>query len=324
MSVFPDQSQTHILFSHTAYQMAECFAQLGTGLSHEQAWTHEETLARLPQADVLVISGFWDDVFLEHCPRLRYIQSIGAGYDQFPLEQLRERGILLANATGVNADAVSQHAMGLVLGLIRQLHSGRDNQRRRFWRSMISNIPDREDDLVGHTLLIIGLGAIGERLARLAKAFGMTVIGVKRDAATHQGQADEVHTPAELSSLLARADFVALCCPLTADTRRIIDAAALRAMKPSAYLINVARGGCVHEPALLDALSGDWIAGAAIDHFDDEPLPESSPFWSLDNLIITPHTGGETRKYENNVIEILRENLARLWSGNTGLRNQIV
>ncbi len=324
MSALPEQSQTHILFSHTAYQMAQCFEQLDTGISHEQAWTPGATLAGLPQADVLVISGFWEDELLEHCPRLRYIQSIGAGYDQFPLERLRERGIFLSNATGVNADAVSQHAMGLALGLIRQLHSGRDNQSKRFWRSMISNIADREDDLVGHTLLIIGLGAIGERLAGLAKAFGMTVIGIKRDTATHGGQADEVHSPADLPALLERADFVALCCPLTPETHQIIDTAALKAMKPSAYLINVARGGCVHEPALLEALTGNWIAGAAIDHFNDEPLPELSPFWTLDNLIITPHTGGETRKYEDNVIEILRENLARLWSGETTLRNQIV
>jgi phosphoglycerate dehydrogenase-like enzyme len=96
------------------------------------------------------------------------------------------------------------------------------------------------------------------------------------------------------------------------------------AMKQSAYLVNVARGGCVNEPALLSALSHNTIAGAAIDHFNDEPLPVSSPFWALDNLIITPHTGGETRKYEENVIDILWENLARLWDNDPTLINQIV
>jgi len=189
---------------------------------------------------------------------------------------------------------------------------------------MISDLGAREDDLCGHTVLIVGLGAIGNRLAALSKAFGMTVVGVKRNIDDYSGPADEVVSPECFPDQLARADVVVLCCPLTDQTRELMNEGAFSAMKQSAYLVNVARGGCVNEPALLSALSHDKIAGAAIDHFNDEPLPALSPFWTLDNLIITPHTGGETRKYEENVIDILWENLERLWDNQPNLVNQII
>ncbi len=324
MDKFPAKTELRILFSHSAYRMGHCFTLRNTGISHSQAWTPEDTKAQLPTADVLVISGFWNNDYLDHAPRLRYIQSIGAGYDQFPLDTLKARSISLANATGVNADAVSHHAMGLILALCRQLHTGRDNQKQKIWRSMISDISMREDDLCGHTVLIVGLGAIGNRLAALSKAFGMTVIGVKRNIDGYRGPADEVVPPQEFSNQLARADVVVLCCPLTDQTRELMNSQAFHTMKQSAYLVNVARGGCVDESALLSALTQNSISGAAIDHFNDEPLPDSSPFWSFENLIITPHTGGETRKYEENVIDILWENLERLWDNETTLLNQIV
>jgi phosphoglycerate dehydrogenase-like enzyme len=135
---------------------------------------------------------------------------------------------------------------------------------------------------------------------------------------------DEVLPPARLLDLLARSDFVVLTCPLTDETRGLIGARALAAMKPSAYLVNVARGACVDETALLDALRAGRLAGAALDTFVDEPLPADSPFWELDNVIITPHTAGETRKYEENVLDILVANLERLWRGDPRLVNEIV
>ena len=152
----------------------------------------------------------------------------------------------------------------------------------------------------------------------------MRVVATKRRPETAEGPADEVHTPDRLPDLLPQADFVVLTCPFTAQTEGIIDADALSSMKGSAYLINVARGGCVDETALLAALRRGSIAGAGIDHFRDEPLPEDSPFWDFENVIITPHTAGETRMYEENVIDILLENLDRLWRRNEQLRNQIV
>lgn len=321
---FPTPADLNICFAHVAYQMETTFAQRETGLRHFQVWTRQELADRLPEADVLVVSGFWQNSLLENAPKLRFIQSIGAGVDQFDQAALRERGIRLANASGVNRNAVSEHAIASILALARQLHTGRDNQRAHIWRGMISDLSQREDELGGKTLLIVGLGAIGSRLAKLAKAFDMRVIATKRNPSTVTGLVDEVHTPDRLLDLLPQADFVALTCPLTPETTNLIDDAAFDVMKPSAYLINMARGRCVDEPALLTALKDGTIAGAAIDHFWDEPLPADSPFWDVENLLITPHTAGETRMYEENVIDILLENLRRLGEGKEVLRNQVV
>ena len=136
--------------------------------------------------------------------------------------------------------------------------------------------------------------------------------------------ADEVFSPDSLSSLLDRSDFVVLYCALTTDTQNIINKESLNLMKSSSYLINVARGGCVEENDLIHALNNGDIAGAALDHFWDDPLPNNSPFWDMSNVIITPHTAGETRLYEENVIDILLENLDRLCEGQETLVNQIV
>ena len=139
--------------------------------------------ARIGEADVLVVSGLWRNDLLAARPRLRFIQSIGAGTDQFPREELEQRGMRLASARGVNARAVSEHAMALMLALERRLPEARDNQAKRVWRGMIGDLSQREDELGGKTLLIVGLGDIGGRLAQLAKAFDMRVIGIRRDPA---------------------------------------------------------------------------------------------------------------------------------------------
>ncbi len=320
----PDKDRLTICFAHVAYQLHERFSALGTGIGSFAVRDAELLEGRLAEADVLVISGLWRDALLERAPRLRYIQSIGAGTDQFPHEALARRGIRLASARGVNARAVAEHAMALILAMSRRLPEARDNQARRVWRGMIGDLAGREDELGGKTLLIIGLGDIGGRLAGLAKAFDMQVVGLRRDPALGAGAADAVHPMAALGSLLPQADFVALTCPLTPETERLIDAAALGRIKESAYLVNVARGRVVDEAALIEALSARRIAGAALDVTVEEPLPPASPLWGMGHVLITPHTAGETRRYEDNVIEILRDNLDRLWRGETELRNQVV
>jgi phosphoglycerate dehydrogenase-like enzyme len=214
--------------------------------------------------------------------------------------------------------------MSLILALARRLPEARDNQARRHWRGMIGDLGQREDELQGKTLVIVGLGKIGGRLAQLAKAFDMRVIGVRRDPAGGRGAADEVHALSALPGLLPAADFVALTCPLTPETTNLIDATALAAMRPSAYLVNCARGRVVDEPALVTALREGRIAGAGIDVTWEEPLPAESPLWDAPNAFITPHTAGETRRYEDNVLDILMENLTRQWRGEAALQNQVV
>jgi phosphoglycerate dehydrogenase-like enzyme len=322
--MLPPSDKLSICFTHVAYQLHERFSALATGI-HSFAVRDPETLEeRIGEADVLVISGLWRDSLLDRAGKLRFIQSIGAGTDQFPRDELKRRGIRLASARGVNARAVAEHAMALILALSRRLPEARDNQAKRIWRGMIGDLAEREDEIAGKTLLVVGLGDIGGRLAWLAKAFEMHVLGLRRDPAAGSGAADSVHKMDELGALLPEADFVALTCPLTKETENLIDAVAFGRMKPSAHLINVARGRVVDEAALVEALAARRIAGAAIDVTAEEPLPPNSPLWGMANVLITPHTAGETRRYEDNVIEILRDNLRRLWHGEQRLRNEVV
>ena len=324
MNHFTPRETTSIHFAHSAYRLQECFEARDTGISCFQTWSREDTAARMGEASVAVMSAFWRNDFIENTGALKFVQVCAAGYDQFDQAAMSQSAIRLANASGVNVNAVSDHAMALMLALMRQLHYARDHQRKNHWRGMISDLSAREDELAGRTVLIVGMGAIGSRLARLARAFEMNVIGVRRNTAAIADIVDEAHAPDALASLWGRADFVVLTCPLTDETENIVDAAALTAMNDTAHLINVARGGCVDEPALIEALKLGQISGAGIDTTVEEPLSESSPLWGFDNVILTPHTAGETRHYEENVIDILLENLDRLWRGEAELHNQIV
>ena len=321
MTLLPDQPV--ICFAHVAYRLKERFDARGTGLASFMVTSREELLARAPEADVLVVSGLWDDAILAKAPRLRFVQSISAGVDRYGLAAFRQAGVRLASGQGTNSSAVSDHGMALMLAMTRHIPQACANQARRHWRGMIGPIPDREEELEGQTLLVVGLGAIGGRLARLARAFGMRVIGLRRAAAAG-GDADEVRAMGDLHAVLPDADFVVLTCPLTPETEALIDARALSRMKPTARLVNLARGRVVDEPALVAALQGGTIAGAALDCVVEEPLPAASPLWDMPNVLITPHTGGETQRCEDRVLDILIDNVDRLRRGETALYNGIV
>lgn len=322
--MLPPRDQLKICFAHPAYRMADRFAARATGIAHVEVRTPEAFAAALPEADVLSVSMMWKNDLVPQARRLKFIQSISAGIDQYDKEVLRAHGIRLANAAGVNGHAVAEHAMAMILALKRHIHTGRDNQAAKHWRGMISQINEREDELGGKTLLIVGLGRIGSRLAQLAKAFDMRVVGIRRDASRGGEGADSVHGHDKLGELIGSADIVALTCPLTPETTNLIDAEALAAMKPSAHLVNVARGRVVDEPALIAALQEKRLAAAGLDVTQVEPLPAASPLWAMPNVLITPHTAGETQRYEDGVIDLLIENLERLWRGQSTLKNQVV
>jgi D-2-hydroxyacid dehydrogenase (NADP+) len=321
--MLPQQSELTICFAHSAYRLADEFRSRGEEMPHFEVRTLDELRDRIGEADVLVVSGFWRNEFVERAPRLRFIQSVSAGTDQYDRALLSAKGIRLASAQGANERAVAEHAMSLILALTRQLHLARDNQRKGAWRGMIGDPNAREKELGGSTLVVYGLGRIGSRLAALGQAFGMRVIGVKRSPRGASDPIDEVVRPDPFLEVLPRADFLALTCPLTPETEGLIGEAQLAAMKPSAYLVNVARGRVVQEEPLLRALRAGRIAGAGLDTFHEEPLPPDSPFWTFDNVVITPHTAGETQRYEANIVDLLIENLARL-RGETDLKNGIV
>jgi D-2-hydroxyacid dehydrogenase (NADP+) len=292
----PARDKLTICFAHVAYRMGERFALRNTGLDWFEVRSLDDLKARIKDVDVLLCSGLWRNELIPAAPRLAFIQSISAGTDQYSRDALGEAGIRVASAQGVNARAVAEHAIALILAMARRIPEARDNQNAKNWRGMIGDISKREDELDGKTLVIAGMGRIGSRLATLAKAFDMRVIAIRRDPSKGAGAADKVVGEDGLLGMLPQADFVALTCPLTPETENLIDAKALAAMKPSAYLINVARGKVVNEPALVEALNQKRIAGAALDCVWEEPLPATSGLWSVPNLLITPHTAGETRR----------------------------
>jgi phosphoglycerate dehydrogenase-like enzyme len=322
--MFPTRDKLTICFAHAAYQMKARFDARNTGINSFQVRSYDEFVQRVGEADVVSISGMWKNDIIPHASRLKFVQSISSGMDQYSKEMLGAKGIRLASAAGVNARAVAEHALALILAVFRRIPEARDNQHKKVWRGMLGDLTQREDELGGKTLLIVGMGRIGSHLAKLAKAFDMKVIGVRRDPKAGTNGADEIYGMEDVVNLVPQADIVALTCALTPETTGLMSAAAFAAMKPSSVFVNVARGKVADEAALIRTMEGNKIWAAALDVTAEEPLPAASPLWTLPNVFITPHTAGETRAYEDNVIDILIENLDRLWRGETTLRNQVL
>ena len=266
--------------------------------------------AALEDADVVLLSNAgWDDAYLDGLARGTWVQSMSAGNDRVPLDALGERGVTFARGT-VHGSAVAEHALALVLALIRGVHVFRDQQHEREW--------DRElgtelGSLAGRTLTVVGLGAVGEAVAGRALAFEARVEGVTRRPDAYDGALDgeRVHPPETLHRVLERTDALVLACPLTDETRGLIGADALDALPRTAVLVNVARGPVVDERALVEALREGRLAGAALDVFEEEPLPPGSPLWDLEDVVLTPHVAVHSRRYADRVAERFLESYDR-------------
>lgn len=273
-------------------------------------------------ADVLLLSNeSWDDAYLDGLARGDWIQSMSAGNDNVPLEALDERGVTFARGT-VHGSAVAEHALSLALSLLRGLPTFRDRQQEREWdRALGAGL----GSLAGRTLTVVGLGEIGEALVRRALAFEARVVGVTRCPEAYDGRLDPdaVHPPDALLDVLGGTDVLVLACPLTDETRGMVGAAALDALPETAVLVNVARGPVVDEDALAEALRGGEITGAGLDVFEEEPLPEGSPLWDLENALLTPHVAVHSRWYADRVIERFLENYDR-WRRGESPRGTVV
>ncbi len=315
--------QPTILLAHAAYRLADEYRRRHPDARILEATTPEATQAQVGEADVLVASGFWRNAFAVPGGRLRFVQSVSAGTDQYDREAFRAAGLRLASAQGVNERAVSEHALALLLAITRHVPQAVQDMAAGRWRPMIGDPAIRQDELSGRHMLVVGLGRIGNRVARLASAFDMRVTGLRRSPLRDDDVVSAVIPPDRLLAALPDVDVVVLTCPLTAETDGLIGRDAFAAMKPGAILVNVARGRVVDQDALLAALGSGRLAAAALDVTVEEPLPPSSPLWSLPNVLVTPHTAGETRRYEANVVDLLDDNLARLAAGRD-LRNGIV
>lgn len=248
---------------------------------------------------------------------LKWLQNWGAGVDVLPLAKFLERGVLVTNASGVHANPISETVVAFMLGLTRKIDTYVRNQSKRVWHHSGLNM-----EMHGKTVGILGVGAIGEEVARLCKAFGMHVLGVRKSKSPSP-VVDEMYSMGELSDVLSKSDYVVNTLPLTDETRRLIGKPEFQAMKKTAFYINIGRGATTDESAMIEALSTGEIAGAGLDVFEVEPLPEQSPLWDMENVIVTPHTSGSTEFYDDRVIDIFTENLRSYVQGEGLVQNVV-
>ena len=245
---------------------------------------------------------------LKHGGRLRWVQTTTAGIDQAVTPDLLAADhVMITCIKGPPGPLMAEHAVLLMLALARNLPVYLANQQQHIWRR------EGQDwlPLHGQTIAILGVGSSGGNLARVCKTgFGMTILGMSRTRREHP-HIDRSFDASELLQVLPEADFVVLCLPHTAATRRIIDPAALAAMKSTAYLINVSRGALIDEDALIATLRAGGIAGAGLDVTTEDPIPKESPLWELPNTIITPHIATESVKLSDAVVDFWCENVRR-------------
>ena len=245
--------------------------------------------------------------------KLRWIHAPTAAVHQLLFPELVKSDVLLTNAREVHGPVVAEHVIALIFAMAKKIPQAARLQQGRTWgQDAIWNDGPRPREVEGATVGLIGLGSIGRAVARMAAALGMRVIAVREhpEKARPEGVA-AVYAPPQLNDLLSQSDYVVVAAPLTDATRGLINAERLAAMRPDAYLINVGRGPQVDEAALADALRSRRIAGAALDVFEQEPLPPEPPLWELENLLITPHTAGLTEKLWQRHSALFSENLRR-------------
>jgi len=243
--------------------------------------------------------------------KLKWIQVPFAGVNRLlTVGEIIESEVIVTNAAGIMAPAMADQIMGYVIGFSRRLPEQWQLQQRKEWGRL-----DRLFELAGQTLGIIGHGRIGIELAKRARAFGMRVIATKTNPAGDYPELDLVLPSRELPRLLAEADYVVMCVPLTPQTQGMLGRAEFEQMKSTAYFINIARGQVVKEAELIEILREKRIGGAALDVFEQEPLPATSPFWEMENVIVTPHSSGNFEGFITRSVELFCKNLERYFEG---------
>ena len=279
----------------------------------------EEAAVELELADVLVTYG--EDLTEGHLKQyrnLKWIQVLTAGVDKMPLSYLDESSILLTNVKGIHKIPMAEYTFAALLQVARNLNETFQKQQRKTWDPRI-----RVDELHAKTLGIIGVGAIGEEIAKRAQVFGMKVLGVTRSGRENP-YCEMMYKPEQLHQFLPLCDYIVTIVPSTRETYRLIGQNELACMKSTAVFINIARGSVVDEEALATHLKEGKIKGAVLDVFTEEPLSESSPLWELNNCIITPHVSGRSSRYIERALGVFRENLEHYHTGNLAQLKNIV
>ncbi len=256
-------------------------------------------------------------------PNLKWVHFTSTGIDQHPfLPALHERKVRLTTSAGSNGEPVGLTAIGGLLMLARGFPRWIAAQRERRWDPARGK--DVPRDLRGQTVIVVGLGNIGATVARLCKALGMTVIGVRRSPKRDGDPVDEIHTLDKLPELLPRCDWLVLACPYTKETHQLVNAGTLALMPRHAHLINVARGAVADEQALIAALQSKQIAGAYLDVFEKEPLPADSPLWNIPNVIVSPHNASASDGNDRRAAAVFTGNVQHFVRGERMLNEQLL
>lgn len=243
-------------------------------------------------------------------PKLRWIHTFSAGVDRHVPELAAYDRVTLTNNTGAYDVPIAEHVIAMIFAAAKRVPEHLAAQLRSEWQR---EVPHQE--VRGATLVILGLGSIGTELAGLARGVGMRVIGIRRDASRPAPGVEKVAPPEQLGAVAGEADYLAVTAALTPRTKGLVSAAILRALKPSAWVINIARGPIVDEAALVEALRAKRIGGAALDVFETEPLPKDSPLWTLDNTILTPHISNSSPRVRDRSLALVVENVRRFKAG---------
>lgn len=300
-------------------------------LWHAPEWLKPRLEREFPQLDITLHDRYDDlehwitdaEIFLgwslrgdqiKAASKLRWIHSTAAAVHALMSPELIASDIVVTNARSVHGPVVAEHAIALLFAAAKRFSFCAHYQQQKHWaQDEIWEL--RPGEIAGATVAVVGLGSIGEPVARHARGLGMHVIAVREHPDRGAGPAHEVFGASDLDTALPGCDFVILAAPVTPRTERLISATQLSRMKPCAWLINVARGSLVDEAALISALRNKHIGGAALDVFEDEPLPVESELWRLPNVLITPHTAGLTDKMWQRQYELLSENMRRYFVG---------
>ena len=277
---------------------------------------YAEFEAQLLETEVLMTWSLRPEQF-KLARKLRWIHSPAAAVHHLMFPELIKSDVILTNARDVHGAVVAEHVLALIFALAKRIPQAVRLQLQHIWgQSVISESHPPPRELSGATLGLVGLGSIGREVARRAAGLGMRVIAVREHLEKESpGNIAQVYSSAQLDEMLSQSDYVVLAAPTTPSTRGLINAGRIAAMKDDAHLINVGRGPLIDEDALIEALRGHKIAGAALDVFDKEPLPADSPLWDFDNLLITPHTAGFSEKLWDRHYALMSENMRRYLAG---------
>lgn len=267
------------------------------------------------------ISVGWSKEFndqLSAANQLKWVQAISAGIDSLPLAEFSAKNILLSNGSGIHALSISEHIIGVLLGYYRGLHQAVKNQEQKKW----DHDAIHYDQLAGKNLLIVGTGHIGQQLSKSIRSLGVNVYGINTTGHPADGFV-ETYSIKNLAKIVPGMDIVIGILPGTDETYHIFNSDIFEKMKKEALFINVGRGDTVHTKELLTALEEKYFAFAALDVFEEEPLPKESPLWTLDNLLITPHISGMTVDFQNKFMQIFLTNLKNYVATNELAVNQV-